>query len=128
MSAKADELYRLLPAVYRLRDAEPLVMPATPAGLAGTPPPARQRPQGGSPPAPVGAGVVAMGHDRVTIDVGVPGRYLVKVTWSPYWRLDRGRGSVGPAPGGWTVLDAPTAGVYVMRLRPTVRAALDRVF
>lgn len=61
--------------VYRLRDAEPLVI-----GL-----------DGGV------AHVTDMGHQALTIRVDRPGRYLVKVTWSPYWRLEEVRAGVGHA-------------------------------
>ena len=54
-------------SVYRLLDCEPLVVPF-----------GRADPQ-----------VYAMDHTSIRFGVTRPGPYLVKVTWSPYWRLAR---------------------------------------
>jgi len=103
--------------VYRLRDPAPLVVAAD-----------RTRPgQGGSPLAQ-GAEVTAMTHDTVTLDVSRPGRYVVKVTWSPYWRLVGGDGEVGRAPGDWVSLGARAPGTFVLQEHATLGAALRRAF
>jgi len=118
--------------VYRLRDPSPLVVPAG-AG-AGT----------AAAPAAVGAAVTAVAHDAVTVAVVRPGRYVVKVTWTPYVRLETpsGRpvsatapnggaapsGRLAPAPGGWTLLRADRPGRYVLRVRVGLRAALSHIF
>ena len=58
----------------------------------------------------------------------------MKFTWTPYWRLERAvrRGgrpaSLTAAPGDWTLLLAPRPGRYVLRVRPSLRAALARIF
>jgi hypothetical protein len=54
-------------SVYRLRDAEPLVVPLEQAG----------------------AQVYTMDHTSIRFGVTRAGPYLVKVTWSPYWQVSR---------------------------------------
>ena len=91
--------------VYRLRDAEPLVV-----GLDG------------------GLGrVVAFDHRAVKLTVDSPGSYLVKVTWSPYWTLEGGPGELRPGPGGFLVLEAERAGDYTVRFEVTLGKALTEV-
>jgi hypothetical protein len=118
--------------VYRLRDPSPLVVAA--AVGAGT----------ALAPAAVGAAVTATGHDALTVTVARPGRYVVKVTWTPYARLETpsglvsggaaaagGRapsGRLAPAPGGWTLLRADRPGRYVLRVRVGLGAALSHIF
>ncbi len=89
--------------VYRLRDPRPLIVP-------------------------VGAAVTATGHDKVVISVRTPGRYVVKVTWSPYWRVISGRAALGEAAGDWLSLDAPAAGSVVLGVRPTLGEVLRQIF
>ena len=99
--------------VYRLRDPMPLVVSAD-----------RTTPASAGSPSAQGAVVTAMTHDTVQLDVRRPGRYVVKVTWSPYWRLQRGDGALGRAPGDWLRLRARAPGVFVLQERPTLGAAL----
>lgn len=105
-------------SIYRLLDCEPLVVPFGRAD----------------------AQVYSMDHTSIRFGVTRPGPYLVKVTWSPYWRLARrptspaswgrdGRSgdlwrseSLGPGdqplaedPYGFMVFTAPSAGVYELR-------------
>ena len=58
----------------------------------------------------------------VRVEVRRPGRVLVRVHWTPYWRLVRGRGCLSRR-HGWTLLDAQHAGTYVL----TPRFSLGRV-
>jgi hypothetical protein len=101
--------------VYRLRAPWPLVVAA--GGAAGG-----------------GAAVTAVGHDTVAVVVTHPGAYVVKFTWTPYWRLvatpgsASAPGSLARAPGDWTLLRADRAGQYVLRVQPSLRAALSRIF
>ncbi len=62
--------------VYRLLDAEPLVVPLAQAD----------------------ARVFTMDHTSIRFGVTRPGPYLVKVTWSPYWQV--ARAPSGPALSG----------------------------
>jgi hypothetical protein len=111
--------------VYRLRHPAPLVVAF---GAAVSTPPATTAPARG-------AAVTAVTHDTVTVTVRRVGSYVVKFTWTPYWRLAAPvgsggipAGSVAPAPGDWTLLRAGRAGTYVLRARPSLRAALRRIF
>ena len=52
------------------------------------------------------------------------GSYTVRVRFTPYWALERGRGCVRSAPGGWTDIDARTAGT----IRVGIDFSLARVF
>jgi hypothetical protein len=107
--------------VYRLRRSSPLVVaadaPTTPASAAA-----------------VGAAVTAVARTKVVVSVRRPGRYLVKFTWTPYWRLSAppgvpaGAASLSAAPGDWIALRAPQPGRYVLRVRPSLHAALARIF
>jgi hypothetical protein len=106
--------------VYRLRRPSPLVV------AAGAP---------SATPAPsvAGAAVAAVARTAVAVSVQRPGRYLVKFTWTPYWRLSAPPGAAGgaslsAAPGDWILLRAPRAGRYVLRVRPSLGAVLARIF
>ncbi len=108
--------------VYRLRAPSPLVVAA--GGGAGPAP----------PPAAQGAAVTAVAHDSVSVAVARPGTYVVKFTWTPYWRLVAPPGSVAAAgslaraPGDWTLLRADRAGRFVLRVQPSLGAALSQIF
>ena len=106
--------------VYRLREPSPLVVAA---GATATAP----------SPAAVGAAITAVARTSIVVSVRRPGRYVVKFTWTPYWRLSASPGPAGtarlaPAPGDWTLLRAPRAGRYVLRVRPSLSAALAQIF
>jgi hypothetical protein len=51
-----------------------------------------------------------LGTDSFTLVAPQPGRYLVRVRFTSYWALSRGRGCVREAPGSWTELEAAHAG------------------
>jgi hypothetical protein len=54
--------------------------------------------------------------DSVSLAVPRPGSYLVRVRYSPYWSLARGRGCVARAPGGWTRVRATRAGALALAI------------
>jgi hypothetical protein len=56
------------------------------------------------------ARLVAVGAQDFSLHVPSPGAYAVRVRFTPYWALTRGRGCVREAPGGWTTIDAAAAG------------------
>ena len=67
--------------------------------------------------------------------VSRPGAYVVKFTWTPYWRLVAAPGPAGTAAGSleraagdWTLLRAGRPGRYLLRVRPSLRAALSQIF
>jgi hypothetical protein len=84
--------------VFAVRDATPLVQP--PAVMS------------------------SIGADSFTLAVSRPGRYVVRVHFTPYWTIEQGRGCVSSAPGGWTGVDARRAGT----LRVGIDFSLARVF
>jgi len=77
--------------VYRLRHPAPLVVAF---GAAVSTPPATTAPARG-------AAVTAVTHDTVTVTVRRVGSYVVKFTWTPYWRLAAPVGSGGIPAAAW---------------------------
>jgi hypothetical protein len=79
-----------------------------------------------SDPAPLargaGARVTAMDSDTVDLDVPRAGRIVVRVRFTPYWRITRGQGCVAPA-GDWTAITVRTPG----HVRIATHFALSRV-
>jgi hypothetical protein len=69
---------------------------------------------GAAPLAGGGARVTALGVDRVDLSVPRAGRIVVRVRWTPYWRITRGAGCVQPA-GDWTALRLTRAGAVRLR-------------
>ena len=67
--------------------------------------------------------VTAIGLDTVDLTTPRPATTVVRVRFTPYWALTRGRGCVGRAAGGWTRVRLDTAGAA--RLAP--RFALSRI-
>jgi hypothetical protein len=65
----------------------------------------------------------ALGVDEVKLDVRRPGRAIVRVHFSPYWRIADGPGCVERT-GDWTRIEARRPG----RIRLVTTFALDRVF
>ena len=72
---------------------------------------------GASGPATAPARLEAVGGDSFTLAAPSPGSYEVRVRYTPYWALQRGHGCVRSAPGGWTTVQARTAG--------TIRVGFD---
>jgi hypothetical protein len=91
-------------SVYRLRAAEPIVV-----GMSGG-----------------AADVLTMQHLWFSVSLDRPGPYLVKVTWSPYWSLRGGAGSLTPTPDRFMVLRVARAGTCTLRFDVTLRKALEQ--
>ena len=73
--------------------------------------------------------VTALGLDTVTLTTPRPATTVVRVRFTPYWALTRGRGCVSRAPGDWTRvrLDAAGSAQLSVRFAPTrVRATGPR--
>lgn len=68
------------------------------------------------------ATVRALGPDWLTLYARRPGRTLVRVRFTPYWKLVQGAGCVGPA-GGFTSVTARRSGA----LKLEASFALDRI-
>lgn len=67
---------------------------------------------GATPLAQPPARLTQLGGDTFTLQTPSPGRFLVRVRFTPYWRLARGSGCVGRASNDWTQLRASSAGSY----------------
>jgi hypothetical protein len=67
--------------------------------------------------------LVTVNADAVTLHARSPGRFLLRMHYSSYWRLPPGAGCVMPAGNGWTALQLRHAGP----IRLTSDFALDRV-
>ncbi len=70
------------------------------------------------------ARLTAVGADSFTLAAPRPGSYEVRVRYTPYWALQRGHGCVHSAPGGWTTVQARTAGTF----RVGIAFSLTRIF
>jgi len=69
---------------------------------------------------------VQVSDGKVRLVVRRPGPVLVRVHWTPYWRLLTGTGCVSQQ-GGWTLLEAHRPGVFVLETRFSVSGFLDRL-
>jgi hypothetical protein len=73
--------------------------------------------RGASPLAQLPAVITSVGPESFTLLAPRPGTFTVRLHFTPLWGIQRGQGSVRPAPGGWTNVDARRAGV--------IRAGID---
>lgn len=46
--------------------------------------------------------LTALGHGSFALQARAAGSFLVRIHYTPYWTVTRGKGRVGRAPGGWT--------------------------
>jgi len=66
---------------------------------------------------PGGTDVVErVGHQSVTFSVDGPGTYLLKFTWSPYWVLEGGPGTLRRGPDRFLEIEVPRGGTYTVRI------------
>ena len=93
--------------VYRVTDPRPIVVPVSRPGSARA-----------------AADVMSYGRTGLIIRIARRGDYIARVTWSPFWTLVRGAGSLSPAPGDWVHVHATRAGVYELRFQVTVGRVL----
>ncbi len=82
------------------------------------------RVRGATPVASAGARA-RLAPDGVAVTTARPGRVLLRLRWTPYWRLAGGEGCVVPR-RGWTVLDAPGPGRYVLTARFSLAGLVRR--
>jgi hypothetical protein len=71
------------------------------------------------------ARLTAVGADSFTLAAPRPGSYEVRVRYTPYWALQQGRGCVRSAPGGWTMVQARTAGTIHVGIDFSVARIFD---
>jgi hypothetical protein len=70
-----------------------------------------------------GARVLSLGPARIVAALSAPGRYRVKVRWTPYWRPSAG--CVARAPDGTVTLAAPRAGLVTLEVAVNVQRGLQ---
>jgi hypothetical protein len=97
--------------VFRVLAASPLVVPLGPG---------RARPASGGS---AGARLTTLGVDSFALTVTTPGRYLVKVRYSPYWTVSGGVASVREAGGGFTEVLARGAGAVTVNTQFSLAGA-----
>jgi hypothetical protein len=71
--------------------------------------------------------VSAFDRESIALTVSRPGSYLVKVSWSPYWRVAAGEGTLTPGPDDFMVLHAPAAGAFDLRIVVTPDVLWDEL-
>jgi hypothetical protein len=70
------------------------------------------------------ARMTALSSDSFTVAAPSTGAYVVRVRFTPYWAITDGRGCVRRAPGGWTEVQARSAG----SLHVAIDFSLQRMF
>jgi hypothetical protein len=65
---------------------------------------------------------------QLTIHIRRAGDYILKTTWSPYWTLSGGRGTLSRAGGDWLELHARATGVYELRFGPSIGGVIAQLF
>jgi len=66
---------------------------------------------------PAPARITALGHERIAGWTGGRGSYLLRVNYTGYWKVVRGRVCVARAPGGMTMLRSIRAGRFTLVLK-----------
>jgi hypothetical protein len=91
--------------VYQLKDPSPMAV-----GLTGQPDPT----------------VTKLLHQALYLTVPEAGDYLIKVTYSPYWEITQGKGSLRQSSEGsdFLVLHATRAGNYGIQVQVTLQQSL----
>ena len=72
------------------------------------------------------ARVTEFGHTTIRARVTVPGRYLLRVHYNPYWRLS-GPGCVRRGPAKMTVIALKAAGAFTISITTTADGLIDAV-
>jgi MFS family permease len=73
----------------------------------------------------VGPGrLTSLGHDSFTLRATAPGRFLVRVRYTRFWRQATTAGRVSEAPGGWTYVMADAPG----RVHIAARFSISHIF
>jgi hypothetical protein len=96
--------------IFRLHDPEPLVVSL----------------DGGRP-----ADVLLLEHQSLYMHVPAAGRYLVKVSYSPYWEMRAGAATLSRGADDFLVLDASAPGYYGIWVNVSLQSSwreLIRVF
>jgi hypothetical protein len=70
------------------------------------------------------ARLTSLGHDAFGLRAEAPGSVVVRVRFTRYWTVVRGRGCVGRAPGGWTRVTVRGPGPLEVAARFSLARAL----
>lgn len=93
--------------VYRLSDPQPMAVPLNPSyGKAN---------------------IIALQHQAIYLTVPHPGTYLIKITYSPYWELTAGSGTLQKSANDFLVLDARQAGFYGIQVTVNLQSSLRQM-
>jgi len=65
------------------------------------------------------ASMLSVGHESVSLDVTQSGGYLIKVSYSPFWRITDGAGTIAKGRDDFLVLHAAASGYYSLRIEVT---------
>jgi hypothetical protein len=68
--------------------------------------------------------LTSLGHDSFTLRATAPGRFLVRVRYTRFWKSTTGAARVSEAPGGWTYVVADAPG----RVRIAARFSIGHAF
>jgi hypothetical protein len=79
---------------------------------------------GATPLAEAPAALTSAGTDSFTLSEPRPESTTVRIRFTPYWAIATGRGCVREAPGGWTEVQAQSAG----SVRVGIGFSLERIF
>ena len=90
--------------IFKLAGALPIVAPAPGAGAAR---------------------VLALDREAIVMRVSAPGAYVVKVSYSPYWQVVAGAGTLTRERPDFILLHASSAGRFELRMVVTPRALWD---
>ena len=93
--------------VYRLSDPQPMAVPLSPSyGKAN---------------------IITLQHQAIYLTVPHPGTYLIKITYSPYWELTAGSGTLQKGANDFLVLDARQAGFYGIQVTVNLQSSLRQM-
>lgn len=93
--------------VYRVADPQPMAVPLSPAYGRAT--------------------VLALQHQAIYLSIPHPGTYLVKITYSPYWQVTDGVGTLRRGPNDFLVLHAEGSGLYGIQVMVSLESSLRRM-
>jgi hypothetical protein len=72
--------------------------------------------------------LIRLGHSGIDFYASEPGRYLVRMRYTPYWEVHGGTPAcVSRGPAGMTEVRTPVAGLIELGLSPSVDTVGDAV-
>jgi hypothetical protein len=80
-----------------------------------------------SAPAGADAVLIRLGSSEIEFSASAPGRYLVRVRYTPYWKPAGPPACVSSGPDGMTEVRTPAAGIVDLHLAPSLTTVADAV-